>query len=179
MKYAYILSGIVTDTVQVEPFSIFSPEYAAQFISAPDDVESGWSFSNNTFISPPQPSRDSIVLSQWGAIKLERERRQKLGIKVGDNWFHSDPDSRTQQLGLVMMGANLPSKLQWKTLTHNGVIFVTMTQTLVNSIFQSTLYSDDAVFTAAEKHRNALESSTTPETYNFTSGWPPSFDDAA
>jgi hypothetical protein len=94
----------------------------------------------------------------WGApegpptpdlIKAERDRRiQKGGYKVGANWYHSDTFSRSQQMGLVMMGAAIPTGLQWKTM---GGGKVTMTQALAAQIFQAAAMSDIAVFAAADK----------------------------
>lgn len=118
------------------------------------------------------------VSSKWSAVKTERDRRQKLGVKVGANWYHSDDSSRIQQLALVMLGANIPANLQWKTLTRTGSVFVSMTQALAGGIFQGTLQSDTAVFGAAETHRLAIEASATPESYNILAGWPASFEES-
>lgn len=116
----------------------------------------------------------------WGSIKMERDRRASLGVKVGSHWFHSDQKSRTQQLGLVLLGANIPAGLQWKTLTTTPPpVFVTMTPELAQNIVAATAASDTAVFTAAEQHRIALESSSDPESYDFSVGWPTSIEDEA
>lgn len=115
----------------------------------------------------------------WERIQAERDRRKTLGVQVGENWFHSDDSSRIQQLGLVMLGANVPAGLQWKTLTHAAEpVFVTMTQALAGEIFQATAASDVAIFTAAEAHRVAMEASENPESYDFSAGWPASIGDA-
>ena len=178
MKYAYIVSGVVNDTCQVDPFGIFSPDYAEQFVQAPDGVEPGWFFDGAKFTPPSAPSRAAVVAAKWSAVKAERDRRKWLGVKVGANWFHSDDSSRIQQLGLVMLGANIPAGLQWKTLTRTGSVFVSMTQALAGGIFQGMLQSDTAVFAAAEMHRVAIEASATPESYNILTGWPASFEDS-
>lgn len=106
-------------------------------------------------------------------IKSERDRRsQTLGYKVSTKWFHSDASSRIQQLALTMAGTSLPSGLMWKTLDGS---FIEMTPTLAKQIFQAALGSDSAIFTVAETHRTNLEASTTPETYDYLSGWPVGF----
>lgn len=116
----------------------------------------------------------------WEAIKAERDRRASLGVKVGSDWFHSDQKSRTQQLGLVLIGANIPSGLQWKTLTASPTpVFVTMTPALAQNIVAATAASDAAIFTAAEQHRIALKSSSSPKDYDFSVGWPTSIEDEA
>ena len=117
--------------------------------------------------------------AKWGAIMAERDRRKSLGVKVGQHWYHSDADSRIQQISLFVMGASVPP-IPWKTLTTTPPpVFVTMTQTIAAGIFQNTAASDAAIFAAAETHRIAMEASPTPETYDFTGGWPVSIEDEA
>lgn len=117
--------------------------------------------------------------ASWERIKNERDRRKSLGVKVGDHWYHSDADSRIQQLSLFVMGAAVPP-VQWKTLTTSPPpVFVTMTPAIASGIFQGTAASDAAIFAAAETHRVAMEASSTPESYDFSSGWPVSIEDEA
>ena len=108
----------------------------------------------------------------------ERDRRKVLGVKVGAHWYHSDADSRIQQISLFVMGASVPP-IPWKTLTTTPLpVFVTMTQTIAAGIFQNTAASDAAIFAAAEAHRVAMEASNSPESYDFSAGWPESIEDA-
>lgn len=116
----------------------------------------------------------------WEAIKTERDRRAALGVKVGAHWFHSDQKSRTQQLGLVLLGQSIPAGLQWKTLSYTpSPVFVTMTPALAAAIVQATAASDTAIFTAAEVHRLAMEASGSPEEYDSSAGWPVSIEEEA
>jgi hypothetical protein len=55
MKHVFIRDGVVTDIARVDPFSIFSPAYAAQFVEAPDEVEQFWVWDGSTFAPPPPP----------------------------------------------------------------------------------------------------------------------------
>ena len=145
---------------------------AAQYESLIAEVEA-------TYVPPePAPLADRQAAA-WERIKTERDRRAGLGVKVGQHWFHGDQKSRTQQLGLVLLGANIPAGLQWKTLTLTPPpVFVAMTQQLAQAIVSATAASDTAIFTAAEVHRIAVESSTAPQNYDFSTGWPTSIDDA-
>lgn len=119
------------------------------------------------------PTVADLQARKWEQIKAERERRTRTGgYLVGTNWFHSDPDSRIQQIGLVMMGANIPAGLQWKTLDGS---FVTMTQTLAAEVFAAAAASDQAIFARAEEHNAAMLQSETPETYDHLAGWPKVF----
>jgi hypothetical protein len=124
---------------------------------------------------PPQapPSLDPRVVL-WEAIKIERDRRQKDGVKVGEFWFHSDSDSRIQQLALVMMGANMPAGIAWKTLSG---AFTTMTPQLAAQIFQAEAASDIALFAHAEALNAQLQASEDPASFNVLAGWPTSFSD--
>ena len=122
--------------------------------------------------------RAAKIATSWERIKNERDRRKSLGVKVGAHWYHSDADSRIQQLSLFVMGASVPP-VQWKTLTLSPPpVFVTMTQAIAGGIFLNTAASDAAVFAAAETHRIAMEASSTPESYDFSTGWPASIEDA-
>lgn len=123
--------------------------------------------------TPTQAEVDAYSLTQdratvWARIKAHRDQCKAEGVKVGDKWFHSDVDSRIQQLALVMMGANVPP-VAWKTMDGS---FATMSQALAGQIFQATAARDMAVFSAAEQHRAAVNASTDPLSYQFTAGWP-------
>lgn len=143
------------------------------------DSRIGDSWDGEVFTpTPPAPLIDRQNAA-WERIKTERDRRKSLGVKVGAHWFHSDDPSRIQQLALAMMGAAIPAGLQWKTLTTTPPpVFVAMTPALAQGIFQATAASDGAIFGAAETHRMAMEASPTPESYDFSGGWPASIEDA-
>lgn len=128
----------------------------------------------------PQPTEQEIAAAMLPAaqasivqrIKAERDKRKFEGVTVGAHRFHSDPDSRTQQLGLVILGANIPPSLQWKTI---GGAFVTMTQTLAGQIFGATAARDTAMFANAETHIAAVQAMTDAAdvlAYDYSTGWP-------
>lgn len=120
-------------------------------------------------VDPPKPTAAQV----WERIKTERDRRtEQSGFKVGAKWFHSDQKSRSQQLGLVLLGANIPAGLQWKTMDGS---FVTMSQLLAGQILAAGAASDQAIFAAAETHRSAMEAAADPAAYDFSSGWPKVF----
>jgi len=120
-----------------------------------------------------KPTADQAKSAKWAAIKAERDRRtENGGYQVGTKWFHSDQKSRSQQLGLVLLGANIPVGLQWKTMDGS---FVIMTQTLAEQILAAGAASDQAIFAAAEAHKAAMEASTAHASYDFSAGWPATF----
>lgn len=107
----------------------------------------------------------------WAEVQLLRSRYQNGGVHISsiDKWFHSDSQSRIQQLGLVMMGANMPAGIQWKTMDGS---FIIMTPTVAGQIFNAVATLDMTAFAVAEQHRGAIMASSTPSTYNFSVGWP-------
>jgi hypothetical protein len=119
------------------------------------------------------PTPDQVKSEKWESIKSERDRRKAGGVMVevgADNkWFHSDDASRIQQIGLVMMGAGIPAGLQWKTMDGS---FIAMNQTVAGAVFSAVAASDQAIFAVAETHRAAMESSTDPASYDYSTGWP-------
>lgn len=126
---------------------------------------------------PPKATLDAdrdyyTRLRVWMAIKAERDARQANGVRIGTHWLHSDVSSRIQQLGLVMFGASLPP-IQWKCM---GGEFVTMTPQFAQAIFQTSAVSDIAIFTAAETHKAMMNASPNPTTYDYSSGWPPTYE---
>lgn len=109
-------------------------------------------------------------VEQWEAIKAVRDRRtQAGGYQAAGKWFHSDTFSRTQQIGLVMLGANIPPGLMWKTMDGS---FIEMTPTLAQQVFAAAAAQDTATFAAAEIHKAAMEAAPDPAAYSFTAGWP-------
>lgn len=126
---------------------------------------------------PTKAELDSWILNEtkaivWKQIQAERDRRKANGVYVSSNWFHTDDTSRIQFLGLVMMGANMPANIMWKTMSGN---FVQMTPTLAVSIFQTIAYQDTVIFAAAEQHKAAMWAAATPATYSYSAGWPTTF----
>ncbi len=112
-----------------------------------------------------------VKIDMWELIKTERDRRKFGGVHVAsvDKWFHSDDTSRIQQLGLVMMGAGLPSGIMWKTMDGT---YTQMTQALAVEIFQTVAAKDIAIFAVAEQHRIAMLAATNPAEYNYLTGTP-------
>lgn len=108
----------------------------------------------------------------WEKIKAKRDLLKTKGTKVGNYWFHSDPDSRTQQLGLVILGSSIPANLSWKTMSGE---FVTMTPELAQQVFQATVLSDKNIFTIAETHKAAMLQAEDPYAYDYSTGWPETY----
>jgi hypothetical protein len=55
MRFAYINNGMVFDSIEVRPETVFYPHYASLFVEVPDEVRSGWFYDGTTFSPPPEP----------------------------------------------------------------------------------------------------------------------------
>lgn len=70
MHYVYLTNNIVTDQCQVDPVTVFSPEYAAGFIEAPDEVTFGWSLVDGVWTAPPEPTPEQIQAQNKASATL-------------------------------------------------------------------------------------------------------------
>jgi len=168
-KIALINSGVVVNVTLADlVFAQTLPGYEMAIDITGTEVGVGWGYDGQAFVAPAQDIAE-VRDKHWANIKTERDRRtQQGGYQVAGKWFHSDTFSRTQQMGLVMMGANIPADLQWKTMDGS---FVTMTQTLANQIFMAAAQSDTNLFVRAEQLRLLMEND--PINFNITEhSWP-------
>ena len=180
--YTIDTQHIYTGAVQIDPYAPLPPGTITPPPDTAGDEVAQWTGVDWVVLEAyPEPYVAQLAerqIAAWERIKQERDRRKVLGVKVGDHWYHSDADSRIQQLSLFVMGASVPP-VQWKTLTTTPPpVFVTMTQTIAAGIFQNTAASDAAIFAAAETHRIAMEAMPDPENYDCSGGWPASIEDA-
>jgi len=123
----------------------------------------------------PRPADELAAAraARWEQAKATRDRlTSEGGCQAAGKWFHSDDRSRTQQLGLVLLGANVPNGLQWRTMDGS---YVTMTQTLAGQILAAAAAQETAIFVHGETLRAAIAASTEPETVDIASGWPATF----
>ena len=166
MRAHVIENGVVVNTVEVESLGVLPGLVAAQ-----GNEGIGWLYDGHVFTAPP-PDLTALRASHWEAIKTERDRHtQQGGYQVAGKWYHSDTFSRTQQMGLVMMGAGIPGGLQWKTMDGS---FVTMTQTLAGQVFAAAAASDAALFSHAEQIKAVMEAD--PVNFSLASQtWPAVF----
>lgn len=131
-------------------------------------------YENGDFIKPVVIEDISETkLKKWVEIKSLRDNlTQKGGYKAQGKWFHSDTFSRSQQLGLVLMGSNIPAGLQWKTMDGS---FVAMTPFLAQDVFQAAALQDNLVFSYAEQLNQQVQSSDNPSLININQGWPETY----
>lgn len=105
------------------------------------------------------------------AIKAERDRRKFNGVYVSNKWIHTDADSRTQWIGMVIMGASVPA-IEWTTMDNTSI---TTSQTLANDVFQATATLDATLFAHAKSLIASVDASNDPASIDITVGWPDTF----
>ncbi len=160
----------------VEVISELHPEIGVEAVGDGNDYAALVSAQELPSLETLEAERLTLLRrNMWRDIQADRDLRKASGVKVGTNWYHSDDTSRIQQIGLVMFGANMPPGIMWKTMQGT---FVQMTPTLATQIFQSIAGQDQAIFARAEQHRAAMNASATPETYDYSGGWPQTFSEA-
>lgn len=96
MHYVYLTDSVVTDQAQVDPYTIFQPEYASQFIEAPDEVTFGWKKENGQWVAPPAPpapdykqlnkaqAESLLQASDWTEYKSVRDVTKTPHLLNGD-----------------------------------------------------------------------------------------------
>jgi len=131
-----------------------------------------------TYVNEPKDLK-GIRERLWEKIKNRRDEvKNNGGCLVQGKWFHSDSDSKQQQIALVIMGANIPANLQWKTLDGS---FATMTQALASELFAAQVMREQVIFGVAESKRAAIANMTIQqlEAYDVLDGFPEEYVDEA
>lgn len=117
---------------------------------------------------------DAARKQKWVEIKAKREAVKYAGVPIVSvgKVIDTDEGARTQQLGLVMMGASLPSGLLWKFADNT---LVPMTPALAQEIMQTTAERDIAVFAVGEAYRSQINVMTDWQAildFDILSNWP-------
>jgi hypothetical protein len=126
------------------------------------------------------------LAEKWQAIKAKRDSIKSAGAQVGTYWFHTDADSRIQQLGLkdqardvLAAGGNTATVLQklgqdipWQTMSGAAV---PMTVQLSFAVVAAVGDLDALCHYVALQHKAAMEAAADPSVYNFSGNWPVAF----
>lgn len=117
---------------------------------------------------PPSVTAQDIMTER---IKAKRDHLKFNGVLVSGKWFHTDADSRTQWLGLTLMGANVPA-IPWTTRDGSEI---TLSPSLVSAVFMATATLDMTAFAVAKAHIAAMLASADPYSYDFSANWPATY----
>lgn len=152
------------------PHKIMDVNYPAGFFNeASNRAMLGITEEPDPPLTPEQIAANlqAVKNNVWGQIKAERDRRKFGGVFVSGKWIHTDTYSRTQWLGMSMLGASLPL-ISWTTMDGSPI---DTTPALASAVFQAVLTADNTNFTNAKNHKTAMEASPDPLLYNFSTGW--------
>lgn len=108
-------------------------------------------------------------------IKKQRDTITADYIIIDGNHFHSDANSRIQQLSLTRMGQakQIPEGLTWQT-KNNGLI--ALTNDIAAQFESVTMDHDMRLFANAQRHIAAVEALDDIEAvmdYDYSTGWQP------
>ncbi|EPZ9322162.1 DUF4376 domain-containing protein [Salmonella enterica] len=178
--------------------TFYPSELKEDYVSAgsfPDDIVE---VSDEVYLEftakEPPPGRvlmaDANNLPSWGDIPIfiEEIKAQKISkikllrdlvtadyIIVDGNHFHSDANSRIQQMSLTRMGQakQVPTGLMWQT-KNNGLI--PLTNEIAAQFESVTMDHDMRQFANAQRHIaavEALEDIQAVQEYDYSTGWQP------
>lgn len=162
--------------------------YTDQDLAAITSMVSGLSTVKKTLTFDSSPKTNT----EWATYKkkLVNDKRDQLitsggfpltssGVKY---WFHSNSISTSQQLGLIsaaiiakMSGATdskILHPIPWRTM---GGQSINLTVGITLSLLQASFTQQGLMFTAANNHKAALDTSSDTKNYNINSGWPEVF----
>lgn len=122
-----------------------------------------------------QPSMDDAKEAKIQRIKTQRDSVTADYIVIDGNHFHSDANSRIQQLSLTKMGQTkqIPAGLMWQT-KNNGLI--ELTNDIAAQFETVTMEHDMRLFANAQRHITAVEALADIRAvldYDSSAGWQP------
>lgn len=175
----------------IEIISTYYPNVGCHIQGDPDIYENIVHDSGDPI--PDKATLDGLKLTAirdkiWEDIKTYRDTRKFKGIYVANKWFHNDPDSRSQWLGLKdkardvlanggttssILTINHPTQgvtnIIWNTMDGT---FIPVTVQLAFDVVEKTGDLDGTLYGIALYHKQLLYTSQTPDTYNYKIGWP-------
>lgn len=148
-----------------------------------------WVAAGNAPDADPNYLPDAIKDRKWAELKNQRDTRTAGGVKIDPYWYHTDANSRIQWIGIkdtardmIASGGKMTDVVQmqgqnlaWKTLSGE---FVTVTAQLAFDVVQATKVLDAVMFATCEAKRQALYTSTTPGTFDTSTGWQQTYAEA-
>lgn len=129
---------------------------------------------DGTYDAIPRPKSETTG-AVWEQLKVKRDSFKDAGVLVDGKWFHTDADSRIQHLALTIAGTNIPAGLQWKTMDGS---FIEMTPARALAVFQACIDLDFQAFSTAEQHKVEMEKMDNPFEYDFSTGWPATYQES-
>jgi hypothetical protein len=124
------------------------------------------------------PPIETVRQTVWSAIKTKRDQLRFVGgVQVNDHWFKSDQIAVSEYNSIISLGIPDATVLRanWRTMDNGEVA---MTPLLAKQIIQAGFAQAAAIDDAAQVHKTAMEASNDPANYDFSGGWPVTFEAA-
>ncbi|EOL9163651.1 DUF4376 domain-containing protein [Escherichia coli] len=128
-----------------------------------------WVYDSGAFATALEHSKTAVNQ----AIKLHRDALTADYVEIDGHHFHSDANSRIQQMTLARMGAAgaVPQGLMWQTKNHG---LIELTNEIAAQFETVTIAHDMRLFATAQAHINAVATLETIEDvnkYDWSQGW--------
>lgn len=135
MKYARIINSAAVDVVDGDPSQLFHPSIASQFVSVPNEVESGWLLNTETEVwsapepaTPPEvtaiPQKIDVISFKLLFTSPERIEAKKLRATdpvIDDFWSILD-DPRTQNVDMALTSIQQAIAYTLNAINTAGVV---------------------------------------------------------
>ncbi|MCU7119856.1 DUF4376 domain-containing protein [Salmonella enterica] len=130
-----------------------------------------WVYDADRYESVLQDAKSQIIQM----IKTRRDVITADYIVIGDYHFHSDANSRIQQMSLTRMGQakQIPKGLMWQTKNLGPL---ELTNEIAAQFESVTMDHDMRLFANAQRHIaaiEALEDTQAVQEYDYSTGWQP------
>ena len=123
------------------------------------------------YIETDDRSIDEITSEKWRQIEAVREAKYSNGVNVNGYWFQTSAWSKINYMGAAMLGDAFTGT-NWKTMSGE---LVWLTGQLAGQIMAAIAGQTDAIFKAAQSHKESMMASEDPSVYDFSEGWPETF----
>lgn len=154
--------------IHLTPLSFITTPPPGEFYQLVDDK---WVYDTAAF-------NDALANAKVAVVQGIKNRRDEVTanyIIIDGNHFHSDANSRIQQMSLTRMGQakQVPEGLMWQT-KNNGLI--ALTNDIAAQFEAVTMEHDMRLFANAQRHIaavDALEDIQAVQEYDYSTGWQP------
>ena len=139
------------------------------------DTNNHWVYKYKLVDIPKEIVLAKLVAKQnqaWARIEQERTRIGLGGILVNGKWFHTDNESLTKYLSMVVAGENILPNIMWKTMDGSKIL---MTAQLVKDIYNTAMTFSNTVFNHGEVLKELMLASEDPDKFDASLGWPTVF----
>ncbi|MFV0662771.1 hypothetical protein [Denitromonas sp.] len=137
---------------------------------------------DGSFTATPRPA-DQVVAPVWDQIKAKRDRlAESGGVQVDGRWYDTDAESRSRYYALEIASRGAPDETvlipDWRPADVTASGTVALTRGLVVQIIAAGIMQVAAIDAAAQVHKAAMMKIENPFEYDYSAGWPDTFDEA-